>query len=380
MIKFGCLTWWRNNYGSILQAYALQQKINSISGMREEIICQYGKKINSSSNFVNKIKAKGLKNTLNRVFWKFCVPNLRRRSDKIQKFVDANLIVSDKEYNKDNISVANEIYDGFICGSDQIWNPKLVSLDSMYWLGFAEKGKIKIAYAPSMGVESVSEKEKRIIKGNLSSFKAVSSREETGTKLLNEACGETKCVTVLDPTMLVDRRMWDNICPKRKFDGPYLFVYMLRGTKRQRKWIEQYAKARHLKIVTMPFLDTEKIELYDLTFGDIKYWDADPADFISVIRYAECVITDSFHSTVFSCLYHTDFLIFPKIGKAQVNRLTSLQSMLEIPNRIIDISKTIADIDGIPKINWENVDSIIEERKRKSNAFLIEALTEQEIN
>lgn len=373
-MKLGGLTWWRSNYGSILQAYALQQQLNSYNGIEYEIICQYGKKVASASSFYEKLKRIGLRKSLKRAVWKFGLPKLRERNHRIQQFTDIHLNISDAVYNEHTIEQANAVYDGFVCGSDQIWNPDLVSTNSMYWLGFADLDKIKFSYAPSIGVNAFTEEQRKAIISNLESFTAISSREESGTKLINDALKTQKCVTVLDPTMLVNRNVWDELCAPRKYSKPYILVYMLRGTKKQRKLIESFAKRKNLPIVTMPFLDSERIELYDFVFGDFKFWDADPSDFISVIKNAEYVFTDSFHCMVFSCLYHTEFFTFPKIGKSQLNRVIGLQEMLGIKNRMITEAITIDDILHTEKISWVTVDAILEQKRDFSRRYIEKVL------
>lgn len=368
------ITWWRNNYGSILQAYALQQELNSMSGVEYEIINQYGKKIVSADNFIDKLHTIGLKKTMNRVFWKFGFKKLRKRSYKIQNFVDKYLRVSTRQYNQDNIAEANAVYDGFICGSDQIWNPNLTRTDSMYWLTFADKSKLKMSYAPSIGVKELNAEQAKQISENLKNFNAVSCREESGTELINSVLKKDKCVTVLDPTLMVDRSVWDELCTERTYKFKYIFVYMLRGDKAQRKQIEAFAKKKQLTIITMPFLETEHIEWYDMKFGDIKVWDASPDEFINLIRNAEYVFTDSFHSTVFSCLYHKNFFIFQKLGNAQMTRLENLQNMLGIESRVINDTNTIEDIETNKMIDWKAVDSILHKKRVHSQSFLKRAV------
>ena len=373
-MKLAGLTWWRNNYGSILQAYALQQALSQFDNIEYEILCQYGKRIASADNFFDKVRKIGFIKSCKRVFWKFGVPGLRKRNYNIQQFVDKKLRVSAKQYDEKSIVEANAVYDAFICGSDQIWNPELPSATRMYRLGFADDFKRKIAYAPSIGVDSMSEVLCSEYRCDLSRFDALSCREESGTQLINSILGKEKCVTVLDPTLMVDKRIWDELCSSRKFNEPYIFVYMLRGTKTQRKIIEQYARNKKLQVVTMPFLETDYTEWYDFKFGDIKFWDAAPDEFISVIRYAECVFTDSFHSTVFSCLYHTPFFVFPKIGKAQLGRVMGLQQLLEISSRIVTTEEEIEKIDQTNSIDWIKVDKILEQKRVESQHYLKKAV------
>lgn len=372
-MRLAGLTWWRNNYGSILQAYALQNELNSYPEIDYQIINQFGKKITSVDNLCNKLKTVGINKTCQRIFWKFVVPKLRKRNSKFQRFVDERLFLSERQYNEDTISEANSIYDGFVCGSDQIWNPTLTKLSSMYWLNFADGDKKKIAYAPSIGVDSLSINDGIIIRKNLEDFTAISCRENTGTKLINSVLGENRCQTVLDPTMVVNIQVWDSICAENRIKEPYVFVYLLRGSKQQRRLIEQFAQEKNLKVVTMPFLETEHIVLYDFKFGDIKFWDASPEEFIGVIKNAEYVFTDSFHSMVFSCLYHVPFMIFPKQGKAQMSRIQGLMCLLEIEPRIVG---TYTDMNNLylKRIDWNKSDKIISREKAKSKEYLKRAI------
>lgn len=371
-MKFGCLTWWRNNYGSILQAYALQEAMKEIDDVQYEIICQFGKKIVSKDNFFDKVKSIGIRKTLLKGFWKFCFTGMRTRSGALQRFVDEYLNISLKQYNDDTISKSCDYYDAFVCGSDQIWNPNLTSFDSMYWLTFAGNMP-KFSYAPSIGIQKLSERESIVVKTNLESFVAVSCREESGSNLINGILGSRVCETVLDPTLMVDKKIWDKLQVEQKIKEKYIFTYMLRGTKVQRKYIEDFAKKKNMKIVTLPFLETEYIVKYDFKFGDIKLWDVDPIDFIDLIKNAEYTFTDSFHCIVFSLLYHTPFFIFPKKGNSQMTRIEDLQQKLNIDTRIIVDRESIELIEN-KKINWEAVDKSIDDLRRNSHQYLVNSV------
>lgn len=369
-MKLAGLTWWRNNYGSILQAYALQCTLNEVEEIDYEIICQFGKKIASLDNLVDKIKTVGLRKTIKRVIWRFGLPRLRERNHRIQNFVDKNLRISDRQYNEDTIAESNKYYDGFICGSDQIWNPELSPLSSMYWLNFANESKVKCSYAPSIGVSEVTDQQAEIIRENLKGFSAISCRESSGTQLLNSIMKKDVCVTVLDPTLLINRKRWDILCKPRKFQQPYIFTYILRGNKKQRQLIEDFAAKKGLSIVTIPFLESEHIEMYDFKFGDHKLWDAAPDDFLTAIRYADYVFTDSYHCMIFSCLYHREFFTFPKVGgKAQMSRITGLQNMLQISGRMINEHTPVWKLTEVEKINWNVVEKQLSEKQIVSRKY-----------
>lgn len=109
----------------------------------------------------------------------------------------------------------------------------------MYWLSFSDNNKLKFSYAPSIGINSITSQQADIIRKNLKHFKGISCHEENGTKLINNTLRENKCITVLDPTLLVDRYLWDNICSPKKITEKYIFIYMLRENKKQRQVVER---------------------------------------------------------------------------------------------------------------------------------------------
>ncbi|MDE6425622.1 MAG: polysaccharide pyruvyl transferase family protein [Ruminococcus sp.] len=370
-MKIGVITWWRNNYGSILQAYALQQALKELGYSDCEVISQYDKNPATVKNLFKKLGSLGLTSTIKIGFWKFGFSKMKNRTAAMMNFVNKHLQVSDVNYTEQTIQNANNIYDTFICGSDQIWNPTLTKLNSIYWLTFVKGEKRKIAYAPSIGVKSLIPEQKGIIQHNLSTFNAVSCREISGTRLLNGVLGNHKCKKVVDPTLLVKKQVWDMLSDTSKNEEKYIFVYFLRCGKEQRKIVEKFAQSKNLKIFSMPFLEPEFAEMYDLFFGDRKVWGASPADFITYIRNAEYVFTDSFHASVFSIIYHRDFYVFPKKGKAQMERLLSLFHENGIEDRIVN---SIEEISTKKTIDWDMVDQMVDSHRKDSQNYLRTAL------
>jgi len=374
-MKIAGITWWRNNYGSILQALAFQTIMNNYTDIEYEIINQYGKKINSFDNLLQKLKSQGIIKTTQKIIFRFGIKKLHKRTLVLQHFIDEYLITSKDTYTERTIAKATDYYDGFVCGSDQIWNPSLTSISSMYWLRFAGKDKVKFSYAPSIGTTSLTDHQKKEIADALSSYAGISCREQSGSKLLNSFI-KIKCQTVLDPTMVVDRSVWDYVTSKRANKQNYVFAYLLRASKAERKYIEEYAKENSVCIVTIPFLEPDHIVWYDWTFGDIKLWNAGPYDFINAIRYADTVFTDSFHCIIFSILYHKNYFCFPKAGTHQMTRLVELHKMFHINNRILNLTDGKDTIKHFEKVDWETVDLILAQKRADSINYLNSILQE----
>lgn len=378
-MKVAGLTWWRGNYGSILQAYALQELINTYTDVEYEILDQYGE-MASAGNLFDKLKRWGIKKTLKKIRWKFASVGFSARNAALQKFVEDRLHLSKKRYTAETIKESLKEYDGYICGSDQVWNPILSDVNDIYWLGFAGSEKVKVAYAPSIGVTECDAETAATIRKNLADYDGISCREQPGSNFLNHILGANLCKTVLDPTLALPREKWDAILPAPKVapNTKYVFAYILRGDKAQRQLVERYAKKHGLMVVTFPYLDSDYIEKYDKKFGDKRIYDASPTDFIQLIKDAEYVFTDSFHCTVFSILYHKLYCLLPKVGKTQNLRLLDLQQKFQIEDRMI-IDNELSTVERLKPIDWKIVDERLNELRKESISYLVNALEKRKI-
>ena len=176
---------------------------------------------------------------------------------------------------------------------------------------------------------------------------------------------------VLDPTMLLKKEEWDNICEERMVEGDYLFCYFLGNNENIRKVAKEYAVSKELRLVTLPFLNG-KYRAVDDGFGDILLYDVSPNQFLSLIKYASFVMTDSFHATVFSHLYERLFVVSGG-GKNEMGcRMKSLTELFGTEERYImeheDVSvERLATLsDTTLKLNWNSY----EEMRQKSFEFL----------
>ena len=171
--------------------------------------------------------------------------------------------------------------------------------------------------------------------------------------------------------MLLSLEKWDNICSEQKIGEKYIFCYFLGALSVQNSEITQFAHKRGLKVVTMPYLCGTCHD--DSNFGDYKIYDAAPQDFISLIKHAEYVFTDSFHATVFSHIYKKNFFVFNRAGLKSMNdRIYSLTSLFNTQERFCDTKEkeTLEYIENLPPIDYSNPFLKLEEMKEKSIEFL----------
>ena len=183
----------------------------------------------------------------------------------------------------------------------------------------------KIAYSASFGVSQIPFFQKRKTKEFLERIDHLSVREQSGAKIIKELTGKDVPV-ILDPTMIIDRSVWDkNIPNERLVDEDYIFCYFLGNNSQHRKEVKKLADDKKLKIVTLRHLDEFIPE--DEYFGDISPYDIGPAEFINLIRHARYVCTDSFHGSVFSILYHKQFISFNRYNAGSNSRNSRLDTL-----------------------------------------------------
>lgn len=284
---------------------------------------------------------------------------LRTKGSKFKRFNNnihfAEDVVTRDEFPKD----LADRYDYFISGSDQVWNPHYNFVAGKCdFLAFAKDNK-KISYAASFGVNKIPDERKKEYAENLKSFKAISVREKQGTGIVKELA-DREATVVLDPTLLLDENEWRKVekksrcCPKRQF----VFVYAL-GDKNDR-FKEKIKQLR------------EKYEIFDVRSiqKNGKELPVGPSEFLYLLRNAEIILTDSFHATVFSIIFHKRFITFNRVGLNMNSRIESLAELIGEKNRINQYGDLVCETE----IDYKNVGVAIEKEKEKSLAFLAKAL------
>ena len=320
-MKTGILTFFSaNNYGAVLQAYALQKKLTS-----ENIECEcidykcdaiekmhQPRKIDIKYGLIGNAK-NIIRNIMNKPRLKAFAP-----------FRES--IPHSKPYTKATIAQANKDYDAFISGSDQVFNFDLTGGDTAYYLDFAAEGKRKISYAASMG--KFHEEHRDFYKQQLGSFDLLSFREkETADKIKSEIDIEGQIVP--DPVFLLTGEEWKkNLDISKKSDKRYIFVYALYGSKTLFEAAEKLAREKSCKLYIVTKLNRLSVN------ADKIIRDASPEEYIGLIANAEYVLCDSFHGTAFSLILKKQF--YTVLPPKAPERITDLLSSDELKARIID--------------------------------------------
>lgn len=215
----------------------------------------------------------------------------------------------------------NGKFDLFFSGSDQVWNYRIHNLRlNDFFLEFADDKK-KNAIAASFGVDQLSSDQKIRYKNALSGFSHISVREESGARIVKDLLGKDVPV-LIDPVMMLSPKEWMSVEIKPEVDikKQYILKYYLGDDDDS---IDQWAKESGYVIYEL--MDEKNKELYS----------AGPGEFLSLVRNASLVCTDSFHCIAFSILFSVPFIVFERKGKENymVSRLETLLNRFELQNR-----------------------------------------------
>lgn len=282
-----------HNYGSVLQAYALSSAIKE-EGYNVKII-NYRTKTQKDCYTLYK-KYKGVKGAVRNAYQRLISGKIKRRFKGFENFINNVLPVTEEVTDSEGLNKFSDCFDAYVCGSDQVWNPACQDFATAYYLDFVN-GKKRIAYAPSLGRAEFDQENKSIIKNLLTNIDYISVREKKGQELL-QTLTEKQVNLVCDPVILFGKEGWEKVIEKPKINKPYMFVYFLENNHGDRSYIDLIAKTLGLKVVIL----NENVS--DLFKPYIKKYDALPLEFVSLIKNASFVYTNSFHATAFSTMFN----------------------------------------------------------------------------
>ena len=367
-MKVGIITMFYDscNYGGILQAYALTKALGNM-GVDSEQICY---KLDSAYPVIRRIKMLGKKilNELMQVRFFSIILKLHKRNCIVRKAAERFVPHSKGVYSERTIDSCVNKYDAFVSGSDQVWSQNWPA----FFLSFVPEGKIKIGYAVSIGNSTLPQNEIDYIRKYAESFAAISVREEDSAEKLNRIIEGKTVEMTLDPTLLLNREDWEAVTSPRLVSEDYLFCYFLGADSRLRKLALDYAKERNLKVVTIPHMQ-QRVEINDLGFGDKQVFYALPQDFLSYVKYANAVFTDSFHACVFSQVFQKQYYVFRRSEFANMgNRIVTLTRLFGTESHFVDEEKgySIESINSIQDIDYSGLDESFIKRRQDSLRFL----------
>lgn len=373
-MKIGILTQpLHNNYGGLLQAYALKEVLQSL-GHEATIINRQSKKVSTFRKYGSVVKSILIGRTIaqNVLLNESFKEEISRETRKFREKYIPNLthLITDNEGMQD---LNNMRFDAYVVGSDQCWRPRYSPSIRNYFLDFAiNDNRVKrIAYATSFGVSEweYTDEDTTACSELLKKFDAISVREDSAIDLIKNKLGRGDAIHVLDPTMLLSKEHYNNLVESENAPASpgNLNVYVLDKTPEKDKLVRQIEEKLQLKAFeVLPVKRLNEQKVTKVNIEDFVY--PNPAAWIRGFQDAKFVVTDSFHGTVFSILFNKPFISIANTGRG-LNRLTSLLKMFNLEKRLIFSSKDISHF-NLNEIDWVNTEAILSYNKEKSIQFL----------
>ena len=345
-MKIGILTIWHSNdnYGQILQCYALQRYLRNcghdafLIKTHNDTEVQYSKK----KRIIGIMRKIFTYRYWSLLFFRYKLMkfnkkygNINRRFEEFRnKYIESTDII----YDIDTLKNTNELCDAYITGSDQVWG----SVSRVFFLTFV-KGKPKYSYAASFGSNPFTDVGRKLMKEYLSSFSKVTVREENGIKRCKEL--NINAERVIDPTGLLTNEDYLKIT-KKPNDNDYILIYLLGNyTNINIDKIYSYAENRNYKIKYIA--SQARNDKYEKIFPSPEEW-------LGLIANAKYILTNSYHCCMFSIYFQKKFIAYELIDifKNMNDRLDTLFKQYNIPRikRIEDIENCHFDYDKINKL------------------------------
>lgn len=278
-----------------------------------------------------------------------------------QNFLKRYCKLSAPIYSADNFKKKCPKADLYITGSDQVWN-------SIHNEGFNDRYLFagvhgaKIAFASSFGVEKLPQEEFELFKRYLNDYQAISVREKSAQHLVEQM--GYKAQHILDPTFLIPKDEWRQYMSRRLIREPYLLLYLpynISNINEILSLAKNIARQKSLRIITFSWNISTK------QYADKTVRFANPGDFLSLMNYADFVITNSFHGTAFAINLNKQFRVFMPSGFG--TRIISILELCGIRDKVLVTNSTnTQDIED--EIDYNSVNVILDSERTKANNFI----------
>lgn len=387
-MRIGVLTHLRSedNYGQILQAFALQKYL--ISKGHYAYLIQYYSDNNKSNKYLSFIRrcirriigalSKSRREAYEKVLFyqKLSKKNsIKNKARKFLEFKSENLNLSKVYTSYHELQIEAPEADAYIVGSDQVWNPSLHNPNTAAWyLKFGKATTKRISYAASIG-RVISKSEENTFVDYLHSLDAISLREKNAFDYCLHLEFDN-CRLVVDPTVLTQFSIYESFIDKNaKPQKPYIFLYYLNvQNKEELAWKQLNSFISKQKLSLKSVSSSGYYPAQSLIPGNEDELLTIP-EWLTAIYHSQYVVTTSFHGMVFAILMHKPFVIIPLTNqyKSGNGRIESLLMNIGLEDRLLSNKNNMDDIFA-KEIDWDEVDNKLLEMRLASEQFLEQAL------
>lgn len=344
------------NYGSALQTWALHQAIMKLGYL--PVLVDYCPNILADKDPLNPFGNMWDKDEESKRMVELTMPAIRENYQKFNHFYHERFLRTKKAYTSMNFNdvVLDENLDGFVCGSDTIFCPDEFGFDDGYYANYPCMRGNSVAYAPSFGDPHFSDEDYGKLNERLQNFKAFGLREQMMVPYVRDHV-TVPVEKVVDPTLLLMRDDYDTIATERLVNEPYLLLYARRYNPKMEAYAEKMAEQNGWKIVDISLRATNAEK------GHLMFYEAGVEEFLSLVKHAEYIITNSFHGMIMSVQFRKPFVIFSR--EQCDTKITELLELFGLSDRML-----INGTEQYESIDYDSVHKRIAEARSRAQDFL----------
>lgn len=315
-----------DNYGAVLQAFALQQYLQR-NGHACDILNYVPRYTIEDYRIVKRPST--LRDVALSLFQLMHYFERKERKRRFSNFRDTYLKLSGEVIREhEELIGAADQYDMIVCGSDQIWNPAIHDFDEAYFLSFPQVKTKKVSYAASFGQDHIADGIKNELMRRLVGFSSFACREHSALQLIRELTNRNADF-VLDPVFLLPAEEWHQLSRRPEKDKQYSLLYFLSNPGVSPYAAKKYAQDNRMQVISMGFSPR------DIRYGVNCKYSYGPQEFLGAIEGADVILTNSFHCTAFAIIMEKDFYVRKQKGKqARNDRMISLLKELGLEDRL----------------------------------------------
>lgn len=376
MKKVGVITMHRvMNVGSVLQAYALCEKLNQLGVSAEVIDYQYPnhfhRKNVHSLSFIEKIKLFPF-----RVKYYLLYRGTAQKR-RFNTFITKRMRLSNYYPDRRSIYANPPHYDIFLTGSDQVWNPRCMNGDGVFFCDFTRKG-LKASYSASFTVSDIPDSLKTAYSAYLKTYKFIGVRERSAVALVEALSGKDATV-VCDPTLLLTKEDYIKLSHDSEFKknrDPYILVYALSYAYDPYPQIDRVVDEVKKRLgYDVIYLHANSVEHYHLRKSITS---AGPSEFIDLFLNAKFIITSSFHGTAFAINFEIPFISIVPESQKQDSRIVSLLQTLGLTKQAVYTTQNLSCQLNL-YVEYERTRSLLNKYRYVSECFL-QSIIEYNLN
>ena len=350
-----------NNYGALLQAYALQ-RVQQEMGI-DNVIFEYPYR----DGFYSRVDLRSPKSAFSAIYHNYHKrlhkKEIIRRNESFKRFHAQRMKLSRVYASMDELRKHDIDADVLITGSDQVWrfsgNQEFIPAR---FLDFGRDSARRFSYAASMEKAHYTDEQKEKVKGWLSRFQGISLREGSARDYIEKITGFS-AQRVLDPVFLPDRAEWERIAISPKEDEPYILCYQVQRCERMQEVVDTLKKRTGYKTIAV----LPESKKYIKT--DVSRFDVSPEEFLGLYQNASVVVTGSFHGTAFGLIF--DKPCYAIARSSGSNRIRELMRLAGADDFLIDAGK---EIPQCKEFDSSTVHACIESEREISLGYLREQL------